>query len=239
MSDMRGAGRIWLALDVDSRAAAEGIMADLPGHHDFKVGMQLFFRLGPDIVRGWIGDGQRIFLDLKLYDIPHTVGEAVRAVDALGVELLTIHIVGGAAMLSAAREAARTTRLIGVTVLTSASPDTLRSVGLFEPLPTVVGRLVRLAESSGLDGVVVSGDEVGAVAGTWPGSRRVVPGIRFGTAPPNDQARVIAPGEARRRGTTDLVVGRAVTAAPDRRAAYQQLLALWEEGDITYGGRNP
>lgn len=223
--------RFWVALDVDTRDQAETVMKALPSHRDYKVGMQLFYRVGPSVIRQWVDQGFRIFLDLKLYDIPNTVAQAVRAVDGLGVELLTVHAFGGPAMLAAARQEAGSVTLIAVTVVTSADQATLSALGIGQSVSEQVLLLTKLARDEGAGGVVVSGHELSTVAQAWPGARLVVPGIRFGQMPADDQVRVIGPLEARRAGATDLVIGRAVTKAEDPRVAYAQLLSLWDNAD--------
>lgn len=221
---------VWLALDVDSPEEAERLMARVPGHRHFKVGMQLFYRAGPEPVRRWIERGYRIFLDLKLLDIPRTVGQGVAAARHLGVDLLTVHVLGGSEMLAAAAEQAGSVAVIGVTVVTSASPETLAEVGITDPLSAVAERYVRLARTCGLAGVVVSGLEAEAASAAWPGSRIVVPGVRLAGDSAHDQARVMDPLAAARAGATDLVIGRAVSWAPDPAARYGEIVRQLREG---------
>ena len=198
----------------------------------FKVGSQLFTAEGPRAVEKLAGLGLEIFLDLKFHDIPNTVAGAVRvAADLPGVTMLTLHTSGGGPMLRAAREAleGRKTRpaLLGVTILTSLDPDTLRSIGMTGSTASRAVALARVAQQAGLDGVIASAQEVRAIRrACGPEFLIVVPGIRPGNAEMHDQSRVATPGEAIRAGANYLVVGRPITGSHDPRAA---ALAISEE----------
>lgn len=191
----------------------------------FKVGSQLFTAEGPQAVEKIAGLGAEIFLDLKFHDIPNTVAGAVRAAaDLPDVSLLTLHTSGGSAMMRAAREAlaGRKARpaLLGVTVLTSLDSASLREVGMSGSARSLVAALARLAQRSGLDGVVASGHEVGAIRkACGPKFLIVVPGVRPGDADKNDQSRTVTPREAIQAGANCVVVGRPITGAADPRAA--------------------
>lgn len=170
------------------------------------------------------GQGFGIFLDLKFHDIPNTVAGAVAAAVLPGVRLLTLHTLGGVAMMRAAREAAGKGRnrpkLLGVTILTSMDEAALRDVGIAGPPAERVIALAQLAQEAGLDGVVASGQETRAIrAACGPGFLIVVPGVRSTGAGANDQSRVMTPTEAISSGADYLVVGRPITAAKDPRAA--------------------
>lgn len=206
---------LWVALDVPRLADAERLMERLAPHRAFKVGLELYHRVGPETVRRWVRSGFDIFLDLKLHDIPRTVAGAVSNLSDLGVSLLTLHIVGGSEMLKAADQARGATDLIGVTVLTSLDDGDLIRLGYREDAPRLVDRFVELARAIPLAGVVASSGEVAAVAAHWPLSRRVVPGIRLLGDEAGDQKRTGDPVAAVRLGATDLVLGRTVTRAPD------------------------
>jgi len=194
----------------------------------FKVGSQLFTAEGPRAVEKLAALGFGIFLDLKFHDIPNTVAGAVAAAARLPkVRFLTVHTSGDIAMMRAAREAAgsgkRRPALLGVTILTSLDAPALRRVGMVGSPQSRAVALARLAKKAGLDGVVASAREVGAIRrACGPKFLIVVPGVRPSSAARNDQSRVATPSEAIRAGADYLVVGRPITAAPDpRRAALE------------------
>ena len=197
----------------------------------YKIGSELFTAVGPAAVSAVRDLGCEVFLDLKFHDIPNTVRAAVRAAGAQGVRLVTVHASGGAAMLEAAVDASgggEKCRVIAVTVLTSLTADALgrawgRAVGEVGP---EVMRLAALAEGAGAHGIVCSGQEARAVRDRY-GERLelVIPGVRLDPAAPDDQARVTTPRAAYEAGANYVVVGRAVTAAPDPRGAMGAVLA--------------
>jgi len=173
--------------------------------------------------------GARVFLDLKFHDIPNTVGRAVAAAGQWGVGIVDVHTSGGAAMMRAAVEAARTSKskplVFGVTVLTHLGEEDLRAIG-WEAASEQVVRLARLAHECGLDGVVASALEVSAVReATSDGLSVLVPGVRpVWASAAHDQKRVATPAEVARAGARYIVVGRAVTAQPDPREAAARIL---------------
>ncbi len=179
---------------------------------------------GNSIVERLRERGFKVFLDLKLHDIPNTVAGAVRSVAGAGASLLTIHAGGGAAMMRAAAEAATAPgapRLLAVTVLTSMDAAQLAAVGVPDPPAAQVLRLARLAATAGIDGLVCSAEEVGAVRQAMgPDALLVVPGIRPAgpSATADDQRRIATPAEAMARGASMLVVGRPITQANDPAA---------------------
>jgi orotidine-5'-phosphate decarboxylase len=195
-----------------------------------KVGSQLFTAEGPRAVDKLAGLRFDIFLDLKFHDIPNTAAGAVTAAAQLpNIRLLTLHALGGGAMMRAAREAVDGMRkrpaLLGVTVLTSMDALALRQVGISGSPGSRALALARLAKDSGLDGVVASAHEVQAVrAACGPKFLIVVPGVRPANASTNDQSRVATPGEAIRAGADYLVIGRPITAAPNPREAAKQIV---------------
>jgi orotidine-5'-phosphate decarboxylase len=233
---MRSGSPIVLALDTPNLdearawAAAAGSAIGL-----VKAGLELFGAHGPAAVRALRADGHRVMLDLKLHDIPATVGRTVAALDPLGAELLTVHAAGGTAMLRAAVSAAAgATRIAAVTVLTSLDAGDLADIGLGRP-EAATGRLARLALDAGCRALVCSPLEVARVRSlAGPEVTLVCPGVRpaeanQGGASPagrdraegrvDDQARVDTPAAALAAGADLLVVGRPITRAPDPAAA--------------------
>jgi orotidine-5'-phosphate decarboxylase len=194
----------------------------------FKVGMELYYAAGNDIIRQLRDRGFDVFLDLKLHDIPNTVAGAVRSVSQTGASLLTIHAGGGAAMMTAAAEAARvpgSPRLLAVTVLTSMDTTQLAGTGITASPADQVLRLANLATKSGIDGFVCSAEEVASLrAATGPDTLLVIPGIRPTGAAIGDQKRVATPAQAIAHGASLLVVGRPITQAPDPAAAAEAIL---------------
>lgn len=215
-----------VALDVESWAAADRLLDQLPGLRWVKVGSTLFVREGPAIVRRLQERGVQVFLDLKWHDIPHQVAGAVRAAADLGVGLATVHALGGSAMMEAAQTAAGGMSLVAVTILTSHAPDELGVIlgrAARDPAEEAE-RLARMAVGAGLAGVVASPLEASRLRAALGGAAwLVVPGIRAPGSPPDDQARTATAAEAVRRGATHLVVGRPVTRADAPRTVYQQL----------------
>ena len=218
-----------VALDVSSLTEAEAIVAHLGARAGFyKVGLQLFSSEGPRAVE-WLHDaGKRVFLDLKLHDIPTTVHHAAASAARLGVAVFTVHGVGGAAAVRAAVEGAGgTSEVLVVTVLTSMDLATA-SAALGRPLGSVeeeVLRLAALARDAGAHGVVCAASECASVLAASSGPLRVlVPGIRLAGAGSGDQSRVATPAEAARAGATYVVVGRTVTQARDPGSAYDRVV---------------
>ena len=222
-----------VALDVSSTEEALALVDELgDGCRFYKVGGELFTACGPAVVRALRDRGVDVFLDLKFHDIPNTVAGAVRSAVTMGARLVTVHAAGGEAMLRAAVTAAgdpATCGILVVTVLTSLSAAQLGTVwGRSDP-PAVsdeVLRLAGLARDAGAHGVVCSGSEAAAVKTRFGSSlATLVPGIRLAGGATHDQARVVTPGEAAAAGARYIVLGRAVTAAPDRAAAMREVRA--------------
>jgi orotidine-5'-phosphate decarboxylase len=226
---------ILVALDVSSAREALAMADTLRGTvGGYKVGSQLFTAEGPDIVRALTMRGDKVFLDLKFHDIPNTVAGAITSAGRLGAWMMNVHACGGPAMMGAAREAADRVAaggaprpiVIAVTVLTSMDTATLNSVGVNRsPLDQVV-HLARMAQESGLDGVVASPLETAAIRmACGPDFLIVTPGIRGGTAgeAKNDQSRTMTPAEAVQAGASYLVVGRPITGASDPHTAARQI----------------
>jgi orotidine-5'-phosphate decarboxylase len=218
--------RIIVALDVPKLATALALADRLKGAVGcFKVGLELFAAGGPDAVR-WIKARGKVFLDLKMHDIPETVGRATAVAAAYGVDLLTVHSGGGRAMLSrAAKEAhERGARVIAVTALTSLDERDLEETRLQGPLVDLVIARARLAQDAGCDGVVASPREAAAIrAACGPGFLIVTPGVRPTGAAVGDQKRVATPRSAVEAGADYIVVGRPITGAPDARSAAEAI----------------
>ena len=229
-----------VALDFDSLTTAVKFakqVADLVGM--FKIGSQLFATAGPEAVKQVSELGCGIFLDLKFHDIPNTVAGAVLASAAMPqVQLVNVHALGGSAMMRAAVQAvsagvpmgADRTRLLAVTILTSMDQSAMREVGIGGPPKTRVVKLAKLAQDTGVDGVVASVQEAKAIRKTCgPEFLIVTPGVRPKTEPgagkADDQARTATAGEAIRAGADFIVVGRPILAAADPRAAAQEIVS--------------
>ncbi len=219
--------KIIVALDVPSKNDALRLVEQLhPEVSFFKIGLQLYTAEGPEIVRAVLGSGAKVFLDLKLHDIPNTVARTVESASKLGVEMLTIHLSGGMEMVRAAVEAKKTRMsLLGVTVLTSATQHTLDELGISEQVDRHVLRLGNLGVSAGIDGLVASPFEVKFLR-TELGDKIkiVVPGIRPGWAESGDQKRTMTPREAIEAGADYLVIGRPITAHKNPREALEKIL---------------
>lgn len=221
-----------LALDVPTREEAAPILRQLRGHLRWvKLGLQMFTAYGPNYVREVAGMGFDIFLDLKLHDIPNTVGKAVESLGPLPIKMLTLHTSGGSEMMRFARAAQEKTNpnllLLGVTVLTSTDAAGLNEIGVTASPAEQVARLGKLATDSGLRGLVCSPLEVELLRRTLPASTQLVtPGIRpAGEAGGDDQKRVMSPADAARAGSSYIVVGRPILKAADPAAAARAILA--------------
>jgi orotidine-5'-phosphate decarboxylase len=218
----------FVALDLPSSEAALEMAARLrPVTNRFKVGLELFAAAGPPVVRALVEEGDEVFLDLKLHDIPNTVAGAVRSMARLGVSWATMHASGGPAMMEAAAAAARESggvRLLGVTVLTSLDASDLERTGVPATPAEQVERLARLALDSGADGLVCSpadAPRLREVLGAEP--VLVCPGVRPAGSDTGDQKRVATPARAIESGATYLVVGRPVTGADDPLEAARRI----------------
>jgi len=228
---------ILVALDVESAARAIALADTLRGSvGGFKIGKQLFTAAGPSMVRELTSRGDRVFLDLKFHDIPNTVAGAVQSAVATGAWMVNVHASGGSAMMKAAAEAARTTAetlglprplVIAVTVLTSMDNEALAEIGVARPMLDQVVHLATLAQASGLDGVVASPQEVRAIRSACGADFQIVtPGIRPADQQgKDDQARTLTPAQAIAAGSSYLVIGRPITAAPNPREAAEQIAA--------------
>jgi orotidine-5'-phosphate decarboxylase len=213
------------APDLETAARWAGLVT--PHVSTVKVGLELYLRYGPGIVASIRGaSGVKIFLDLKLHDIPATVAGAARAVARLRPDVLTVHAAGGPEVIRAAVESAPDTMIAAVTLLTSLGPGDLERIGIAGPLSDAVCRLAVLAVDAGARGLVCSPREVAAVrAEVGPEVMLITPGIRPAGSAAHDQARTATPEEALRAGADLLVIGRPITSAPDPGAAAAAIAA--------------
>jgi orotidine-5'-phosphate decarboxylase len=219
------------AIDTSDRQLARRLIRAVGPFCGFvKLGLEFYLAHGPAGLD--VAEGARVFLDLKLHDIPHTVAGAVRSLLPLEVDLITIHACGGAAMVAAAREAAEAAQsrrplILAVTVLTSISDTELAGIGVSGGVGSQVERLARLALGAGADGLICAAHEVRALRATFGTEPLlVVPGIRPSGFPSQDQARVTSPQEAIRAGADHIVVGRPITSSPDPARAAAEIAAL-------------
>jgi orotidine-5'-phosphate decarboxylase len=191
-----------------------------------KLGLEFFCANGREGVLRIAEHGMPIFLDLKLHDIPNTVGKAVEAIAPLAPAILTVHAAGGRAMMAAAKAAAPpATKIVGVTVLTSLDASDLAKTGVTGSPGDQVKRLADLAGEAGIDGIVCSGEEVAAARDVWPEGFFVVPGVRPEGADVADQKRVVTPFDALNDGASVLVIGRPITGAADPAQAVREINA--------------
>jgi len=224
----RGGGKaeIIVALDEPSLDDARRLMDRLAGRARFyKVGLQLFTAAGPEAIEAVQQHGARVFLDLKLHDIPNTVASAVRSACALGVDLCTIHLGGGPEMCAAAvAEAGDKTTILGVTVLTSSNQATLEACGVHGSVGEQVVRLAKMGHAGGVRGFVASALELSllrAELGTDP--LLVIPGVRPSGTDAGDQKRTATPAEVVRGGATHLVVGRPISRSDSPAEAFDRI----------------
>ena len=227
--------RLIVALDVPNAPSAVHLLAQLEGTCAwFKVGLELFVAAGPSVLDTLVARGHKVFLDLKLHDIPNTVAGAVRSAASHGVHMLTLHAGGGPAMLSAAREAVsgftNPPELLAVTVLTSMDAGQLHATGVGRLPSSQVELLAKMGMEAGIRGFVCSSHEVTALRTlTGPEGVLVIPGIRPLGAAIGDQKRIAGPAEALRRGASYLVVGRPITQAQNPAEAATAILEEMSE----------
>ncbi len=223
----KAGGKIIVALDVASKAQALELVQQLRDKISlFKIGLQLYTAEGPETVRAVLATGAKLFLDLKLHDIPNTVAKAVESAANLSVQMLTIHLSGGSEMIRGAVAARKDNMsILGVTVLTSADASTLREVGISEKVDEQVLRLARLGIENGVDGLVCSPHEIKSLRAEFGDKIKiVVPGIRPSWSEPGDQKRFMTPREAIEAGADYLVIGRPITAHKNPREAVERIL---------------
>lgn len=220
-----------IALDFASKQQVEEFLAQFSGPLFVKVGMELYYQEGPELVRYIKSLGHEVFLDLKLHDIPNTVESAMRGLSKLGVDMVNVHAAGGLEMMKAAKRglADSDTKLIAVTQLTSTSEEEMHEdQWIYVSLEESVLHYAKRAMQAGLDGVVCSVLEAQAI-GDACGQEflRVTPGIRPVAVSADDQKRVATPAQAREKGASHIVVGRAITKAENPLESYTQIAAEW------------
>jgi orotidine-5'-phosphate decarboxylase len=221
------AEKIIVALDVATKQKALDLVEQLRADISFfKIGLQLYTAEGPEIVRAVLATGAKVWLDLKLYDIPNTVARAVESASTLGVRMLTIHLSGGSEMIRAATAArANDLLVLGVTVLTSSTEQTLREIGITDGVEEQVLRLARLGAAAGIDGVVASPHEIKILRHEFGERIKIaVQGIRPSWAEPGDQKRFLTPREAFEAGADYIGIGRPITRHQNPREAVARIL---------------
>lgn len=228
-----------IALDFASASDAYQFLKPFEQSLFVKVGMELYLQEGPSIVYKLKDMGHDVFLDLKLHDIPNTVGLAMKGLARLGADLVNVHAAGGAAMMIAAREGLeagtatgnKRPSIIAVTQLTSTSESKMKQEQLIQTtIDASVVHYAELAKTAALDGVVCSVLEAQKItAACGQEFLRVTPGIRLAEGEAHDQIRVATPANARILGSSHIVVGRAITKAENPVQAYETILKMWEE----------
>jgi len=219
--------KIIVALDVPTKEKALALVKQLRDQISFfKIGLQLYTAEGPEIVRAVLATGAKVWLDIKLHDIPNTVGRAVESASRLGVHMLTIHLSGGGEMIRAAIAArANDMLLLGVTVLTSATEQTLREVGIPGTVEDEVLRLAKLGVEAGIDGVVASPHEIRKLRAEFGNKIKIaVQGIRPTWAAPGDQKRFMTPRMALEAGADYIGIGRPIAAHQQPSEAVAKIL---------------
>ena len=222
------ADKIIVALDLPTKKEALRLVQQLRKEISFfKIGLQLYTAEGPEIVRAILSTGAKVWLDVKLYDIPNTVARAVESAGDLGVQLLTIHLTGGSEMIRAAASAKKASiSILGVTVLTSSTEQTLREIGISGKIDDQVLRLAKLGVENGIDGVVASPHEIKRLRAEFGDKIKIaVQGIRPIWAKADDQKRFTAPRQALEAGADYIGIGRPITKHPNPREAVQKILA--------------
>ena len=234
------ADRIIVALDCDAQKALRIADALVDKATWLKVGMTLFYQEGPGIVEVLKAMGFKVFVDLKLHDIPHQVQGAAYALARYGADMISVHTSGGRAMMEAACAGVQAAQkdknmqgsstqdycaILGITVLTSMDVSALASVGVTDPMSVQVKRLALLAQDAGLDGVVASALEAGMLRETLDGEALIVtPGVRSAGESASDQSRVATPAQALQAGADYLVIGRQITESTDPAHAFDVIL---------------
>jgi orotidine-5'-phosphate decarboxylase len=236
-SEAEAAGKIMVALDYPNADVARELLQQLQGIPCYmKVGMQLFYAAGPAFVRELKDKGYKVFLDVKMHDIPNTVKGGANSITKLGVDMFNVHAGGGAAMMAAAAEGVESALaenaelkrpvVIAVTQLTSTNETVMNEeIGIPGKVADTVVRYAKLTKLAGLDGVVASPQEVTAIKALCGKEfQTITPGIRPEGSAKGDQSRVMTPAQAFEQGTDYIVVGRPITAAPNPRDAILSIM---------------
>lgn len=223
-----------VSLDFESSEEALTLVERLGAEADsYKIGLQLLTEAGPQVVRDLVSAGKRVFLDSKLHEIPNSVASAVRAAGKLGVSVITVHASAGSAVLRAAVAAAQPyphLKVLGLTVITSLSDADLPEIGLAPSVKDQVLRLAGLATKSGCHGVIASAQEAAYLRSSLPtGALIVCPGIQLSSVA-TDQARTSSPRAAAQAGATHIVLGRAITGAPEPLAVFRSAVRAFHNG---------
>lgn len=226
-----------IALDVPFRGAAMALVEEISPHEalNLKIGMELFYLEGTQLVRDLIQQGHSIFIDLKLHDIPNTVERASHQLAELGVDMLTVHTQGGREMMKGAARGVKGSKVkvLGVTQLTSMDQVAMhreQRVDLSLSLEEYVLHLGQISLDAGLDGVIASPLEAGALRQSFGQEGLIVtPGIRLADAVSDDQMRIATPDQAAQLGADYIVVGRPITQADNPQVAYQHIRQLWDQ----------
>lgn len=227
---------IFVALDVSEASEALKLVKKLKHTNaGFKIGKQLFTSAGPDIVKAVVDTGKKVFLDLKFHDIPATVARASSAAASLGVYMINVHASGGFEMMQKTREQLNSMNnppmVVAVTVLTSMNENDLKDIGVYNKPSEQVVNLAKLAEKSGMDGVVASPLEVSLIRENTSSDFQIVtPGIRPEFSMKNDQKRTATPLQAVKNGSNFLVIGRPVRLADNPAAAYEKIIGEIHSG---------
>ena len=221
---------IIVALDVPNKKLMEQTLDRMPNSIKwYKIGLELFCSEGPEILTSLKNREKSIFLDLKLHDIPRTVSNAIKTASEHGVDLMTVHAIGGRAMLEEATLAAKSCsappKIVAVTTLTSLNEKDFNDLGLFRSVEEQAVALGELAIQSGIDGLVTSAHEAKTLRSTFPNSILVTPGIRMPSGDIGDQKRVATPSYAVEQGSTYLVVGRPIVQSDNPEQAAQLIIS--------------
>lgn len=224
-----------VALDVESAAGARSLVHRLgPEADHYKIGLQLLIEAGPELVGELVQSGKSVFLDLKLHEIPNSVAGAVRAAGKLGVSMVSVHASAGSAVLRAAVEAAEPFPqlcILALTVITSLADADLPEIGLAPSVKDQVTRLATLAVGAGCHGVVASAIEAAYLPRVLSRQALIVcPGIQLPGSDSTDQVRVATPAAAAKAGATHVIVGRAITSAPEPEVAFRAALTSFSSG---------
>ncbi|WP_405076648.1 orotidine-5'-phosphate decarboxylase [Ligilactobacillus acidipiscis] len=227
-----------IALDFPDKASVDNFLTQFPKKEKLfvKIGMELFYRCGPDLIKEMTARGYDVFLDLKCHDIPHTVEAAMKSISKLNVTLTTIHASGGLQMMKAVKsglaQSSANTKILAITQLTSTSEEMLHQEQLVKAsMEQSVENYAKLAAQAGLDGVVCSAFEARKIKEvTGQDFLAVTPGIRLESDAHDDQKRVVSPGQAAQYGASMIVVGRSITQAKDPYQTYRDIKKSWKEG---------